>query len=47
MIALFSLDAHFIEWMRMIDKDQLEDRMTIIDPVMFSEPGTSLAGTGE
>jgi len=38
LIALFSLDAHFIERIRMIDKDHLEDRMTIIDPVMFSEP---------
>jgi hypothetical protein len=38
LIAIFSPDAHFIERIRMIDKDHLEDRMTIIDPVMFTAP---------
>jgi hypothetical protein len=36
-IALLSRQAHFIERIRMI-ADQLEDRMTIIDPVAFSTP---------
>jgi len=35
--AILSLQAHFIERIRMIG-DRLEDRMTIIDPIMFSTP---------
>jgi hypothetical protein len=37
LIALLSRQAHFVERIRMI-ADQLEDRMTIIDPVAFSTP---------
>ncbi|MGB6449575.1 MAG: hypothetical protein WBE92_02365 [Steroidobacteraceae bacterium] len=36
-VAILSGQAHFIERIRMIG-NQLEDRMTIIDPVMFSVP---------
>ncbi len=36
-VAILSGQAHFIERIRMIG-DRLEDRMTIIDPVMFSAP---------
>ncbi len=37
LLAALSLQAHFIERLRMIG-DQLEDRMTIIDPIAFSDP---------
>jgi hypothetical protein len=36
-VALLSLQAHFIERIRMTG-DQLEDRMTIVDPVAFGAP---------
>ena len=38
LIAVFSSQAHFVEQIRMIDKDHLEDRMTIIDPGVFTVP---------
>jgi hypothetical protein len=38
LIAVFSPEVHFIERIREVDKDHLEDRMTIIDPVMFTTP---------
>ncbi|HEY6457308.1 MAG TPA: hypothetical protein VIY90_18685 [Steroidobacteraceae bacterium] len=38
LIAILSPDAHFVERIRMTDKDHLEDRMTITDPVMFTAP---------
>lgn len=37
-IAFLSPAAHFIERIRMIDEDHLEDRMTIIDPANLAEP---------
>lgn len=37
-VALLSADAHFVERIRMIDKDHLEDRMTVIDPAMLTKP---------
>jgi hypothetical protein len=37
-IALLSSQAHFIERIRMIDKDHLEDQMTIIDPINLTAP---------
>jgi hypothetical protein len=36
LVAMLSPAAHFIEKIHMIDKDHLEDRMTIIDPVFFT-----------
>ena len=38
LIAVLSPEAHFIERVRMLDKDHLEDRMTIIDPKNFTAP---------
>lgn len=38
LITYLSPQAHFIERLRMIDKDHLQDRMTVIDPVNFSKP---------
>jgi hypothetical protein len=37
-IALLSPDAHFIERIRMLDDDHLEDQITIIDPANLTEP---------
>ena len=37
-IAILSAKAHFIERIRMIDKDHLEDQMTVIDPDNLSKP---------
>ena len=37
-IALLSPDARFIERIRMIDEDHLEDQMTIVDPANLEEP---------
>jgi hypothetical protein len=37
-ITILSSQAHFIERIRMIDKDHLEDQMTVIDPVSFTAP---------
>jgi hypothetical protein len=37
-ITILSPQAHFIERIRMIDKDHLEDQMTVIDPTNFTEP---------
>ncbi len=38
MVAVLSPAVHFIERIRSLDKDHLEDRMTIIDPVTFTAP---------
>jgi hypothetical protein len=38
LVALFSPEARFTERIRMLDRDQLEDQMTIIDPLAFSAP---------
>lgn len=40
LVASFSLDAHYVERIRMLDKDHLEDRMTIDDPMFYSAPWT-------
>jgi len=37
-VALLSSDAHFVERIRMLDKDHLEDRITIVDPKNLTEP---------
>jgi hypothetical protein len=37
-ITILSSQAHFIERIRMLDKDHLEDRMTVIDPTSFTAP---------
>ena len=37
-VAFLSPDAHFIERLRMTDKDHLEDQMTIIDPANLKAP---------
>jgi hypothetical protein len=37
-IALFSPEAHFIERLRMLDKDHLEDQMTVTDPLALAAP---------
>jgi hypothetical protein len=37
-VALLSPDAHFVERIRMLDKDHLEDRITIVDPKNLTEP---------
>jgi hypothetical protein len=37
-VALLSPDAHFSERIRMLDKDQLEDRITIVDPKNLTGP---------
>jgi hypothetical protein len=37
-ITILSPQAHFIERIRMLDKDHLEDQMTVIDPVSFTAP---------
>jgi hypothetical protein len=38
LITYLSAEAHFIERLRMIDKNHLEDQMTVIDPVNFTKP---------
>ncbi|HXW61790.1 MAG TPA: hypothetical protein VEJ45_04265 [Candidatus Acidoferrales bacterium] len=38
MITYLSSEAHFIERMRMLDKDHLEDQMTVIDPNNLTGP---------
>jgi hypothetical protein len=38
LVTYLSPQAHFIERIRMIDKDHLEDQMTVIDPVNFTKP---------
>jgi len=38
LVATLSSEAHFIERIRMLDKDHLEDRMTIIDQKDFTAP---------
>jgi hypothetical protein len=38
LVAILSPEAHFIERIRMTDKDHLEDRMTIMDPLNFVAP---------
>jgi hypothetical protein len=38
LVAVLSTEAHFIERVRMLDKDHLEDQMTIIDPKNFTAP---------
>jgi hypothetical protein len=37
-VALLSPDAHFSERIRMLDKDHLEDRITIVDPKNLTKP---------
>jgi hypothetical protein len=37
-VAMLSPDARFVERIRMVDKDHLEDRMTIIDPANLTAP---------
>src|SRR6202167_1104882 len=37
-ITILSSQAHFIERIRMLDKDHLEDRMTVIDPNNLTAP---------
>jgi hypothetical protein len=38
LITFLSPKAHFIERIRMIDKNHLQDQMTVIDPVNFTKP---------
>ena len=38
LIAVLSAEAHFIERIRMLDNDRLEDQMTIVDPKNFTAP---------
>jgi hypothetical protein len=40
LLAMFSREVRFVERVHMIDKDHLEDRMTIIDTKVFSKPWT-------
>lgn len=37
-VTFLSPEAHFIERLRMIDKNHLQDQMTVIDPVNFTKP---------
>ncbi len=37
-VTILSSQAHFIERFRMVDKDHLEDQMTVIDPTSFTAP---------
>jgi len=37
-LTILSSQAHFIERFRMVDKDHLEDQMTVIDPTSFTAP---------
>jgi hypothetical protein len=37
-VTILSSQAHFIERIRMIDKDHLEDQMTVIDPTNLTAP---------
>ena len=37
-VALLSPEAHFVERIRMLDKDRLEDRITIVDPKNLTKP---------
>ena len=38
LITYLSPETHFIERLRMIDTDHLQDEMTVIDPVNFTKP---------
>ena len=38
LVAALSPDVHFIERIRMVDPNHLEDQMTIIDPKSFTAP---------
>jgi hypothetical protein len=38
MIAFLSPDAHFVERIRMLDHDRLENQMTIVDPANLTAP---------
>lgn len=38
LITFLSPQAHFTERLRMIDRNHLQDRMTVIDPVNFNKP---------
>jgi hypothetical protein len=38
LVAVFSQEAHFVERIRMLDADHLEDQMTIFDAVNFTAP---------
>jgi hypothetical protein len=37
-ITILSSQAHFIERFRMLDKDHLQDQMTVLDPTSFTAP---------
>jgi hypothetical protein len=37
-VTYLSPETHFIERLRMIDKNHLQDQMTVIDPVNFTKP---------
>src|SRR5271154_148803 len=37
-ITILSPQAHFLERIRMLDKDHLEDQMTVLDPTSFTAP---------
>jgi hypothetical protein len=38
LITFLSPQAHFIERLRMIDKNHLQDQMTVVDPTNFTKP---------
>lgn len=38
LVTYLSPEAHFTERIRMIDKDHMQDQMTIVDPVNFTKP---------
>lgn len=38
LVAVFSPAARFVERIRMLDRDHLEDEMTVIDPQVFTAP---------
>jgi hypothetical protein len=37
-VTIMSSQARYVERIRMLDKDHLEDQMTVIDPASFTEP---------
>jgi len=38
LVTYLSPEAHFVERIRMIDKNHLQDQITVIDPVNFTKP---------
>jgi hypothetical protein len=38
LVTYLSPETHFIERLRLIDKNHLQDEMTLIDPVNFTKP---------